>query len=70
MSFKVIKMENEKEKIIDKLEILLAQKSKRENEVVKKLNRNSVEKIDKILENQGIIKKPEKGLTSLIKKHF
>jgi oligoendopeptidase F len=63
-------MENEKEKIIDKLEILLAQKSKRENEVVKKLNRNSVEKIDKILENQGIIKKPEKGLTSLIKKHF
>ncbi len=63
-------MENEKEKIIDKLEILLAQKSKRENEMVKKLNRNSIEKIDKILENQGLIKKPQKGLTSLIKKNF
>ena len=63
-------MENQKEKIIDKLEILLAQKSKRENEMAKKLNRNSIEKIDKILENQGLIKKPEKGLTSLIKKHF
>jgi hypothetical protein len=70
MSFIVIKMENEKEKIIDKLEILLAQKSKRENEMVKKLNRNSIEKIDKILENQGLIKKPQKGLTSLIKKNF
>ena len=64
-------MDNEKEIQIDKLEILITQKCRNENEILKDINNKNkfVEKIDKILENQGLLKKPSKGLTSLIKKN-